>query len=82
MAIDFDLVAPGHGVMGTKKDIAALQQYFVDLTGGVAAGVAGNRSLSEIQKTLMLEPYRTFERWDTHREAHIAEVYATMKGTP
>jgi glyoxylase-like metal-dependent hydrolase (beta-lactamase superfamily II) len=82
MVIDFDLVAPGHGVMGAKKDIAALQQYFVDLTGGVAAGVAANRSLSEIQKALMLEPYRTFERWDTHREAHIAEVYATMKGTP
>ena len=48
---------------------------------GVAAGVAANRSLGEIQKTLMLEPYRTFERWDTHRQAHIAEVYATMKGS-
>ena len=82
MAIDFDVVAPGHGMMGTKQDIAALQQYFVDLTGGVAAGVAANRGLAEIQKTLMLEPYRTWERWDTHREAHIAEVYATMKGTP
>jgi glyoxylase-like metal-dependent hydrolase (beta-lactamase superfamily II) len=82
MAIDFDIVAPGHGNVGTKKDLAALQQYIVDLTGGVAAGVAANRSLAEIQKTLMLEPYRTFERWDTHRQAHIAEVYATMKGTP
>jgi glyoxylase-like metal-dependent hydrolase (beta-lactamase superfamily II) len=82
LAIDFDIVAPGHGMVGTKKDLAALHQYIADLTGGVAAGVAANRSLPEIQKTVMLEPYRTFERWDTHREAHIAEVYQTMKGTP
>jgi glyoxylase-like metal-dependent hydrolase (beta-lactamase superfamily II) len=80
MAIDFDIVAPGHGMMGTKKDLAGLQQYIADITGGVAAGIAANRSLADIQKTLMLEAYRTFERWDTHRQAHIAEVYATIKG--
>ena len=31
--------------------------------------------------SLTLEAYKGFERWDTTREAHIAAVYATFKGT-
>ena len=80
MALDFDIAAPGHALMGTKKDVGDLQQYLIDLTKGVAAGVAAGRRLAEIQKTLTLDAYKTFERWDTHREAHIAQVYAEMMG--
>ena len=52
-----------------------------DISKGVAAGIAAGRSLPEIQKTLTLDAYKGFERWDTIREAHIAAVYATIKGT-
>jgi hypothetical protein len=45
-------------------------------------GVGSGRSLADIQKTLTLDAYKGFERWDTVREAHIAAVYATIKGTP
>jgi hypothetical protein len=37
--------------------------------------------LPEIQRTLTLDAYKAFERWDTIREAHIAAVYATMAGS-
>jgi hypothetical protein len=56
-------------------------QYLIDISKGVAAGVGAGRSLAEIQKTLTLDAYKGFERWDTIREAHIAAVYATMAGT-
>jgi hypothetical protein len=46
----------------------------------VAAGIAAGRSLAEIQKTLTLDAYKGFERWDTIREAHIAAVYRTIAG--
>ena len=52
-----------------------------DISKGVAAGIGAGRSLAEIQKTLTLDAYKGFERWDTSREAHIAAVYATLKGT-
>ena len=38
------------------------------------------RSLAEIQKTLTLDAFKGFERWDTLREAHIATIYETLKG--
>jgi glyoxylase-like metal-dependent hydrolase (beta-lactamase superfamily II) len=81
-AIDYDHALTGHALAGTKKDALASQQYLEDLSTGVAAGIAAGRSLAEIQKSLQLEAYKGFERWDTHREAHIATVYATIKGTP
>jgi len=82
VALDFEHAATGHALMGTKKDVAMSLQYLEDLSKGVAAGIAAGRSLPEIQKTLTLDAYKGFERWDTHRTVHIAQAYATIMGTP
>ena len=80
-AIDFDHALTGHALPGTKKDAADLLRYLEDISTGVAAGIAAGRSLAEIQKTLTLDSYKGFERWDTNRAAQIAAIYATLKGT-
>jgi glyoxylase-like metal-dependent hydrolase (beta-lactamase superfamily II) len=80
-ALEFDHALTGHALAGTKKDSLESQKYLEDLATGVAAGVAAGRSLADIQKTLTLDAYKGFERWDTVRTAHIAAVYAQMKGT-
>jgi glyoxylase-like metal-dependent hydrolase (beta-lactamase superfamily II) len=81
-SLDYDHAATGHAMMGTKKDVAQSLQYLEDLATGVAAGIGAGRSLADIQKTLMLDAYKGFERWDTHRTVHIAQVYELLKGTP
>lgn len=78
---DFEHALTGHALAGTKKDSLMSQQYLEDLADGVVAGIAAGRSLAEIQKTLTLDAYKGFERWDTNRATHIAAVYATIKGT-
>lgn len=81
-ALDYEHALTGHALAGTKKDAVEAQQYLEDLSAGVAAGIAAGRSLAEIQKTLTLDKYKAFERWDSPtKPAHIASVYATMKGT-
>jgi glyoxylase-like metal-dependent hydrolase (beta-lactamase superfamily II) len=80
-ALDFEHALTGHALAGTKKDAADLLRYLEDISSGVAAGIGAGRSLAEIQKTLTLDAYKGFERWDTNRATHIAAVYATMKGT-
>jgi hypothetical protein len=79
-SLDFEHALTGHAMAGTKKDAADALRYLEDISRGVAAGVGAGRSLAEIQKTLTLDAYKGFERWDTSREAHIAAVYETMKG--
>jgi glyoxylase-like metal-dependent hydrolase (beta-lactamase superfamily II) len=81
VSLDFDHAATGHALMGTKKDVAQSLQYLEDLSKGVAAGIGAGRSLQEIQKSLMLDAYKGFERWDTHRTVHIAQVYETIMGS-
>ncbi len=80
-ALDFDIAATGHALAGRKTDAVESLRYLEDLSKGVAAGVAAGRTLSELQKSLTLDAYKGFERWDTVRESHIASVYATMAGT-
>jgi len=80
-AIDYDHALTGHALAGRKTDALESQRYLEDLANGVAAGIAGGRAVAEIQKTLTLDAYKGFERWDTVREAHIASVYATLKGS-
>jgi glyoxylase-like metal-dependent hydrolase (beta-lactamase superfamily II) len=79
--LDFEYALTGHALAGTKKDAADLLRYLEDLSAGVAAGIAAGRSLAEIQKTLTLDAYKGWERWDTNRATHIAAVHATLKGT-
>ena len=80
-ALDFEHALTGHALSGTKKDALQSLQYLLDISKGVAAGIAAGRPLAEIQKTLTLDAYKGFERWDTIREAHIAAVYATIAGS-
>jgi glyoxylase-like metal-dependent hydrolase (beta-lactamase superfamily II) len=80
-ALDFEHALTGHALAGTKKDATDALRYLEDISKGVAAGIGAGRSLADIQKTLTLDAYKGFERWDTTREAHIAAVYATLKGT-
>ena len=80
-ALDFEHALTGHALAGTKKDAADALRYLEDIAKGVAAGIGAGRSLAEIKKTLTLDAYKGFERWDTTREAHIEFVYGTMRGT-
>jgi glyoxylase-like metal-dependent hydrolase (beta-lactamase superfamily II) len=80
-ALDFEHALTGHALAGTKKDAADALRYLEDISQGVASGVGAGRSLAEIQKSLTLDAYKAFERWDTSREAHIAAIYATLKGS-
>ena len=80
-SMDFEHALTGHALAGTKSDAADLLRYLESLSNGVVAGIAAGRSLAEIQKTLVLAEFKGFERWDTNREAHIASVYATIRGS-
>jgi glyoxylase-like metal-dependent hydrolase (beta-lactamase superfamily II) len=63
--LDFEHALTGHALAGTKKDAGESLRYLQDLSTGVAAGVGAGRSLAEIQKSLTLDAYKGFERWDT-----------------
>lgn len=78
-ALDFDVVAPGHGALGSKADFSQYVQYFVDLRTGVAEGIAQGKTAEELQASDMLSQYSSLENYQTGRNQNIAQAYQLLQ---
>lgn len=76
--LDFDIVAPGHGPMGKKADIAAHRKYYEDLAARVAAGIAAGRTLEQIQAAKIMDEYTDWIEYDEDNDINIANAYKTL----
>jgi glyoxylase-like metal-dependent hydrolase (beta-lactamase superfamily II) len=81
-ALDFDVLAPGHGAVFTKSDVTETREFFEDLRNQVSAGMAAGRTLDELKKSITLEKYRDWAYFDRLREANIAAAYMNLKNHP
>jgi glyoxylase-like metal-dependent hydrolase (beta-lactamase superfamily II) len=77
-AIDFDIVAPGHGPMGKKADIAEHRQYYEKLGARVAAGINAGQTLEQIQAAKILDEYKDWIEYDEDNDINIANAYKTL----
>ena len=70
-AIDFDILVPGHGPMGTKQDAADHRAYLEQLYEEVLAAARAGQSLEEMQAAITLDAYRDWGRYDDWRPLNI-----------
>jgi len=61
--IDFEILAPGHGPLGTKADLTAHRRYFEDLYGAVLSAAREGQSLDEMKASITMEAYKD---WGQH----------------
>src|SRR6185503_18159169 len=66
-ALDFDVLAPGHGNVFTKQDVVESRQFFEDLRAEVSAGMAAGKPLEDLQRTMTLEKYKGWANYDRLR---------------
>jgi glyoxylase-like metal-dependent hydrolase (beta-lactamase superfamily II) len=79
-ALDFDVVAGGHGGSTfTKADVAATREYFENLVAEVSAGIAAGESLEELEQTVRLEKYRSWVNYERLRTNNIEAAYLNLK---
>jgi glyoxylase-like metal-dependent hydrolase (beta-lactamase superfamily II) len=78
-ALDFDVLAPGHGNVFTKKDVVEARTFFEDLRREVSAGMAAGRSLQELQQAITLTQYKDWAYYDRLRAANVAAAYTNLK---
>ena len=74
--MDFDILAPGHGALGTKQDAADHGQYVKDLKTQVETAVAAGKSLDEMKASITMAKYAD---WGQHKE-WLAENIEGMHG--
>ncbi|MFQ5757716.1 MAG: MBL fold metallo-hydrolase [Acidiferrobacterales bacterium] len=78
-AIDFDILIPGHGPVGTRADASNHRAYHEDLYAAVLAAARAGKTLEEMQQSIRLEKYKD---WGQHKEwlaLNIEGVYERVK---
>lgn len=64
--MDFDVLAPGHGKLGTKADVTLYRTYMSDLYDQVLAAARAGKSLEETKASVDLSKYKDlamFAKW-------------------
>jgi glyoxylase-like metal-dependent hydrolase (beta-lactamase superfamily II) len=78
-AMDFDILVPGHGPLGTKQDASDHRGYLEDLYAGVLAAARAGRSVDEMKQTITLDKYRDWGQYEAWRPLNIEGMYSQIK---
>lgn len=74
-AMDFDILVPGHGGLGTKADATAFRGYMEILYAAVLKGAREGKSLEAMQQSIRLEKYKDWHNHDTQLALNIEGMY-------
>ncbi len=77
--IDFEILAPGHGQIGTKADAVDHRHYLEDLYTQVLQGARQGKTLEQLQQEIRLEEYRDWGQYEAWRPLNIEGVYQRVQ---
>lgn len=70
-ALDFDILAPGHGELGNKEDVAALRRYLEQLRSEVSRYLREGKTVEEIKQLVKLEQYKDWGNYERYLPLNI-----------
>ena len=74
-ALDYDIAAGAHGIVGDKTHVTAFRHYLEELRDQVAAGIAEGRSMEELQASILMEPYQGWQNYEVWRPLNVEGMY-------
>jgi glyoxylase-like metal-dependent hydrolase (beta-lactamase superfamily II) len=77
-ALDFDILAPGHGVLGTKADVVAHRGYMEKLYNEILAAARAGKTLEEMKASITMDEYKDWGQYDKWRELNIEGIYGRI----
>lgn len=81
LALDFTLVAPGHGAVGGKSEVREFLAYLEDLRGAVLDGMNAGKSLARLQQEIRLEKYAGYAKYREWLPLNIKGAYEQLART-
>jgi glyoxylase-like metal-dependent hydrolase (beta-lactamase superfamily II) len=78
-AIDFDILAPGHGPLGGKADVTAFRNYMEELRDEVLKLAREGKSLEEIKKTVKMPKYQSWADYQRMIELNVEGMYRMIQ---
>ena len=74
-AMDFDILVPGHGPLGTKADVSEHRRYLQALYDAVLDASRSGQSLDDMKKSITLDEFNKMGMYDKWRELNIEGMY-------
>jgi glyoxylase-like metal-dependent hydrolase (beta-lactamase superfamily II) len=74
-AMDFDILMPGHGPLGTKADVTGHREYLQALYDAVLDAARKGQSLDDMKKSITLDGFSGMGMYDKWRELNIEGMY-------
>ena len=78
-ALDFEILAPGHSVMGTKQDATDVRVYVETLMAGVKKGLSEGKSVEDLLASDLVTSYKDWGAYDRFRELNMRGMARWLK---
>ena len=78
-ALDFDILIPGHGPVGTKADASEHRQYLEELHAAVLEAARAGQSLDEMKAGITLDKYQDWGQYEDWRPMNIEGMYNQIR---
>ena len=70
-ALDFDILAPGHGPLGTRADVAPHRRYIETLRARVLEHMRAGKTVDEIKSLVTMEEYESWAGYGRWRALNV-----------
>jgi len=77
--LDFDILIPGHGAIGSKADVSVFRNYLQDLYSEVLEQVRSGKTLEQIKVAVDLSKYKTMEKFNDWAPMNVEGVYKQIQ---
>ena len=74
-SIDYDILVPGHGVVGVPADVTAHRGYLEDLRAQVLTHMRDGKSVDEIKGLVNLDKYRSWGQFEIWSPMNVEGMY-------
>lgn len=74
-AMDFDILVPGHGPLGTPEDVTEHRRYLQALYDAVLTAAREGQSLEEMKAGIRFEEFSHLGQYEAWRELNIEGMY-------
>lgn len=74
-AMEFDILAPGHGALGDKKHVTAFRGYMEDLRNQVLAAVRAGKTLEETKALVDISKHRSWGGFEQMGTLNVEGMY-------
>jgi glyoxylase-like metal-dependent hydrolase (beta-lactamase superfamily II) len=77
-AMDFDILAPGHGALGSVADVKAFRGYMEELRAAVLAQIRAGKTVDETKAAVKMEKYKDWGAYEMWIGLNVEGMYRHM----